>query len=99
MKKSHLLFASVIVAVSSSAFAGINSNYPWSEPILESNKTRMEVRSELEKAYKEGTLVRGANYNYPAASSKVMSGKSDNSPQAQQQAGRFGAEDVFKYGA
>jgi hypothetical protein len=99
MKKSHLLFATAIVALSSSAFAGTNTNYPWSEPTLESNKTRMEVRSELEKAYKEGAQVRGADYNYPATPSKSVSGISNSAPQAQQQAGRLSAQDVFKYGA
>jgi hypothetical protein len=99
MKKSILLFATAAVALSSSAFAGTNTNYPWSEPTLESSKTRMEVRSELEKAYKEGASVRGADYNYPAMSPKGQVGKSMSAPQVQQQAGRINAEDVFKYGA
>jgi hypothetical protein len=99
MKKSHLLFAAAVIALSSSAFAGTNTNYPWTEPKLESSKTRMEVRAELEQAYKEGTLARGADYSYPAMPAKGVQRMSNDAQQAPRQAARFNTADFFMYGA
>ncbi|NEX64889.1 DUF4148 domain-containing protein [Noviherbaspirillum galbum] len=99
MKTSRILFAAAVAALSSSAIAGTNTNYPWSEPSLDSSKTRTEVRSELESAYREGTLVRGADYNYPAMSAKAGNRTSKEAPHVPQKAARQNESNVFMYGA
>jgi hypothetical protein len=99
MKKSHLLFAATSIVLSSTAFAGINATYPWSEPQIETSKARTEVRAELAQAYKEGSFTRGADYSYPALPAKGASRMSNDGQPAALQAERPGAEKTFMYGA
>lgn len=77
MNAKQWIIAGGILAASTSAFADARSMagehliYPQAQPQTTMNKSRADVRAEVDRAYAEGSLARGAAYNYPTQPTKT----------------------------